>query len=404
MNFTIQVPPDTKNHGDPTLLCVPPQWTDYFIFFATNYVAHAATLISRPGEGTVETLFDALNALFIPGSGALRAFRLLVLYIGRLFAGNWRVNSIEEAQRAGALCMVMREEDLGARGHEGFNLFFGSSVEEIPPTREIYGIHVLPRPGPGIDTYRIIEVSANIPLMDYQPREVGEEESTYSSYTPEPEAAPRMMKLPKSRNIPKILISILQVIWGVITLYKAKGNQISLYGYGAFGLTVAPYSIMSLLNLATNLLRPEYSTMYMVHTTAMDEAMSQGGDFRGIVASINEDAIKAGLHTGVVPPNVFFGINMAGYIAICIVLPLALVGGLTGFRPGENVVIATSWILAWLIIGSASALWVRLVMNFEIPLIWKAIFIFPLWIPAIGGFVVVAQMLTDFGICTDFGL
>jgi hypothetical protein len=400
MNFTIQAPSDTKNHGNPALLCVPPQWSDYLNFFATNYVAHAATLISRPGEGTGETLFDALNALFIPGSGALRAFRLLVLYSSRLLAGNWRVDSIQEAQRAGALCMVVREDHLGARGQEGFNLFFGSSVEEIPPSREIYGFHVLPRPRPGGPTYRIVEVSANIPLTDYQPHGAVEE-SVHSSWTPEPEAAPLSMKLPKSRNIPKILISILQVIWGVITLYKSKGNQVQLYGYGAFGITVAPYAIMGLLNLATNLLRPEYSVMYMVHTTDMDEAMTHGGDFRGIVASVNEGATKAGLHTGVVPQHVFFAINMAGYMAICIVIPLALVGGLTGFRPGENVVIATSWVLGWLIVGSASALWVRLAMAFEIPQIWKVIFVLPLWIPAIGGFVVVAQMLRDFGICTE---
>jgi hypothetical protein len=79
MNFTITVPPNAQNHGDPGLICLPPIWADYFIFFATNYIAHAATLISVPGETLWEILISTANALFIPGSGALRAFRFLVL-------------------------------------------------------------------------------------------------------------------------------------------------------------------------------------------------------------------------------------------------------------------------------------------------------------------------------------
>jgi len=38
----------------------------------------------------------------------------------------------------------------------------------------------------------------------------------------------------------------------------SRGEQISVFGYGAFGLTVAPCAIMSIVNLATNLVRSEY--------------------------------------------------------------------------------------------------------------------------------------------------
>jgi len=40
----------------------------------------------------------------------------------------------------------------------------------------------------------------------------------------------------------KLLISLIQATWAIITLYRARGNQIDEYRYAAFGLTVAPYA------------------------------------------------------------------------------------------------------------------------------------------------------------------
>ena len=50
MNMTISVPFGTTDHGTENLICSPAEWTDYIIFFAINYMAHAFTLMSRPGE------------------------------------------------------------------------------------------------------------------------------------------------------------------------------------------------------------------------------------------------------------------------------------------------------------------------------------------------------------------
>jgi hypothetical protein len=94
---------------------------------------------------------------------------------------------------------------------------------------------------------------------------------------------------------------------------------------------------------------------------------------------------------------------MAGYLVTAI-LPIALVGGYTGFQSGSNIEIAVSWILGWLIVGSVSSLWVRIAGAYGGVLhpIWGVILVLPLWVPAIGGLVVVGQMLKDFGICTSF--
>lgn len=51
---------------------------------------------------------------------------------------------------------------------------------------------------------------------------------------------------------------MVQIVFGMSTLYRTKGNQIERYGYAAYGLTVTPYALMSILNLAGNLMRPDY--------------------------------------------------------------------------------------------------------------------------------------------------
>lgn len=421
MNFTVTLPPNAQNHGDPSLICLPPLWTDYIVFFATNYFAHAATLISHPGESFWETLISTANALFIPGSGALRAFRFLVLYISPLLSRSGsehggdpeqaaragdpaqaaRFGDLAQAARAGALCMIVEEGTpnkyhTSQHAFDFLGFFFGDHIRLVPPARDIHGVYNMPQPSRWI----LIEVPPNMPLSHYEPsrREVSDGSEIMGP-------APAInMTLAKSRNIPKILINILQVIWGIITLYKSRGDQITLYGYGAFGLTVAPYTIMGIINLATNLLRPEYANMYLVHTPPMENAWEENADFMGIVAKVNEadfeTFVDGGLR-GTLTPPVFFTLNMLGYLIICI-LPIALVGGFTGFQAGENVKIAISWVLGWLIIGSVSSLWVRVSASLALHPIWEVILVIPLWIPAIGGFAVVAQMLNDFGICTIF--
>jgi hypothetical protein len=61
-----------------------------------------------------------------------------------------------------------------------------------------------------------------------------------------------------------------------------------MYGYAAFGLTVIPYAIMSILNLTANLLTPEYPMLFMVQSDGM--RIRQLGyskpQFDGIVGTI----------------------------------------------------------------------------------------------------------------------
>ena len=101
-NFTLSVPVDTTNHGDPNLICTPPSPSDFLLFYVGNYFAHAATVISAPGQSMRDTLMIMISALFYPTSGVNRG--LIALY---QHAATVR-DPLRRAARAGALCMVVR--------------------------------------------------------------------------------------------------------------------------------------------------------------------------------------------------------------------------------------------------------------------------------------------------------
>jgi hypothetical protein len=258
------------------------------------------------------------------------------------------------------------------------------------------------------------------------------------------------IEIPGKLDFAKILISILQLVWGISTLYNSRGNQIDLYGYAAFGLTVAPYAVMSFLNLLASLFLPIHNTMYLVWNPDMREAITnmdclyrgrRPGKFAGMIATVDLKMARKKMRKelggqripydegGPVERPVRLGVYYSFYLVVA-VLPLAIVGAFTGFRTGSDIRVQRAWVLAWLIVGAASPTvisnlsarfnvhqrttslqkyvleWLEKPHNFlKVPekpgLGWFVFLILlPLWIPAIGGMVVVSKMLQDFGVCT----
>jgi hypothetical protein len=78
-------------------------------------------------------------------------------------------------------------------------------------------------------------------------------------------------------NVIKALASIFQVIFGAVTLYRTRGNEIGRYGYASFGLTVTPYAWMSVINLLGNLVRPNYPALYLVGSPLSDTILEEHG-------------------------------------------------------------------------------------------------------------------------------
>lgn len=77
MNITITVPEGTTNHGDPNLLWFPTKWTDILAFYAVNYLAHAVTVKSQPGEQLFDTIFVIMYALIYPCSGIVKGMEAI---------------------------------------------------------------------------------------------------------------------------------------------------------------------------------------------------------------------------------------------------------------------------------------------------------------------------------------
>ena len=354
------LPHGVTNHGDPELLCGPSSWNDIAIFILANYVAHAVTVRTKPGESAFDILMVMVGALLLPTHGVTRGIRSI--YQAAIFAKT----DLDAAKRAHALCAVVRTTGwqprskhivevldegtlddyvgssiIGNRSVRGENELSGwvdgthDATESDSVMQESSNDSILKRvklrhhsleadsvfsPSSNWDAigdYRVHGVCMLPPgyaLCIISPtvvvREIGD--VSILARSPEPVAInghaqatgvndqhrslfrlseqvnkSPTIKLSSNLNIPKALIAIFQFIYASVTLYKTKGDQIERYGFAAFGLTVIPYLIMTLVNLVGNVITPEYPKAYLVHSAIMDEAKQcSGARFEGIVGTI----------------------------------------------------------------------------------------------------------------------
>jgi hypothetical protein len=254
-------------------------------------------------------------------------------------------------------------------------------------------------------------------------------------------------------NIIKILVSFIQLLLASSTLYQTQGDQINRYGYAAFGLTVAPYLWMSFINLLANIMCPQFDSIFLVESTDLDSlraaiqaagpgAMDQfvvigtvgrltpGADVelkrrykkalrRNQLPLPSEDVsggeVAVTLITDVNNRDESWTSAFISFVAfLAATVPLAIVGGLSRFQPGQSVVYERVWTMAWL----ATGIWVggglgsvadrieeRPIIggsNERNPFLHGYMIGNMLWVaPAIGGYVVVGKMIYDFGICTN---
>jgi hypothetical protein len=104
-NYTITVPEGTSDHNNPNLLCTPSGWQDIIIFYLGNYIAHVATIISLPGESASSKIRVSFASLLFPVSGLMRGLLTILTY------ASFGKTDLQKAARAGALCMVVRNQD-----------------------------------------------------------------------------------------------------------------------------------------------------------------------------------------------------------------------------------------------------------------------------------------------------
>lgn len=354
------LPQGVTNHGDPDLLCGPSSWNDIAIFILANYVAHAVTVRTKPGESAFDILMVMVVALLLPTHGVTRGIRSI--YQAAIFAKT----DLDAAKRAHALCAVVRTTGwqprskhiveildertldkyvgssiIGNRSFRGENELSGwvngthEAIESDPNMQEgsnhpifkrvklrhhsleadfvfspsskwdsigdyrVHGVCVLP-PGYALciisPTVAVREIG-DVNLLTCSPEPVVINSQAQATSVNDQRRSllglseqvnkPPTMKLSSNLNIPKALIAIFQFIYASVTLYKTKGDQIERYGFAAFGLTVIPYLIMTLVNLIENVITPEYPKAYLVHSAIMDEAKQcSSARFEGIVGTI----------------------------------------------------------------------------------------------------------------------
>lgn len=545
-NITITVPQGTSNHGNANLICTPSTWTDIATFFLANFVAHAATVKSVPGESGLPALLALVLALLLPAMGVRRG--LSAIYQRAVLADT----PLKTAARAGALCIVVRTSKwkpqtgdvvevldyMGPRQLENAivykpDLVFKATkekrfidgdewdwtrIDHVPAEvlgrgekarmmlLKFYFYQVLRRKEKEQEVSQIpaLVLSGKSYLVDaafgdgtFQPSSSSMGTSHRKIYgicqLPEGYAlsvvppgaqvdelqssgnTPCTTELSSNYNLPKALTAIFQTLYASATLYQVRGNQLQRYGYSAFGLTVAPYLVMSVINLASTMLTPDYPAMYLVISEAMEEAQRRkGSKFEGMVGTVRKNNlskepfakirfevkddgrtlmrgsdpesypklptevllalaergppvdIRTGkfhdrpvhrlIHRLYSRPNQPFlliprsselpsSIGRQKMVERVILtwgsmavgsIPVAIIAGLSHFKSGQSKFAQRAWTMTWLSFGICFGPSVGL-----IPLTFRLYIgnVLPYLAPSIGGFVVVGQMLMQYGNC-----
>jgi hypothetical protein len=339
-NITILVPNGTTQHGNERIVCLPitshywPSISAVIIFFAANFLAHAATVKSSPGDSTHVQACNAFLALLFPMSGLLRALNAILRY------SRDAKTELDKACNAGALCMVVRgrhwrpedssdlrigvvrrlqegeeeEEDATKPINAELITYLPSYAREKPSrwvhfdsvwaqsyvdtnSKRIHGTCILP------EGYSFAVVPRDTIL-------ISKSDTRHSKDSTNDISA--------SKSILKTVASMVQIASAFITLLSHRSDLISRWGYASYHLTVIPYLFMTLVNLAGNLCIADYPCLYMVRTETMNEAERLGGVFEGEVA---QTFTIEDLGDDLVEELPYSGVTNEGIISFATVLP-----------------------------------------------------------------------------------
>lgn len=439
--------PGYRIEKDCTLLCREAKWTDFVIFYLGNYILHVATILGNPGASVEAQVLLAIRALLFPFAGLTRGVRAIKTQL------YWGKTGLQTAARAKALRMVVPEEynmgprPIATRLEASIELSDAASYRDkgsprdgerkpIPDSQSKSGPNeriVVTRRKP-LSTFEkirlhISDMYSSSPHLRYNEEttswrrikvhgqhklppgfELGEVPA-YASFEKDEaprnrwwqKAVPQETQLASNRNLVRIIASCVQVVFGVITLYRTRGLQIERFGYAAYGLTVFPYALMSLINLCANILQPDYPAMYIVDSQFLDTLRRDHPDtceVTGTVGRLHEVSRDEPLMEDERLTPTFLLVVFALSLALC----LAVIAGLTHFEKGDSTTAQRVWIMLWLVFSNfigtmfghsfdaqqeqhSVQLWIFSLAHF----VYGA--------PAIGGLVVVGQMIMQYGTC-----
>ena len=414
--------------------CGKASWQTIVFFYILNYGTHAMTIKSFPGDRTWKYIAWMVAALLVPFSGILRG----CFSISR--GKDLYETDIQHAARAGALCVLARSQNWKPRPGESIRGYriHGSTALNVGDTIKGSVKVGLPK-----------GMCRVTPKMERIHGQITGLSSEYEIHTLPTDAkvTPLLngkIELCKSHNVLKWLAAIIQLLFACFTLYRTRGAQVHRYGYAAFGFTVIPYAIMSLVNLIANVLNPEYPCLYLVRSRVMREAESRqpplrvsgtigtmvelGGEpltietvsrttDKGVRATFrNPGNLSRNGYLGVevtVPAigryqkeaqswSTFFYLVSAWIIGIlALAAPYVIVGGWTRFDHGSSTLFQRGWIMTWIVGGQIFGIILGLSLHdlegkWELWLIMIIIWAIFGGAPAIVGFTVVGEMMNSY--------
>ncbi|KAJ6471264.1 hypothetical protein C8R47DRAFT_947667, partial [Mycena vitilis] len=294
--------------GDIHLLCVPMQAFDILVFFGANYVAHAATVRAYPGESVFNFGWGVVAAVLLPTSGMFRGSSSI---LRARFGSSRHPSPLELATRCGALCMVVRTKHWrpipGDRLTQVANLMYHDRLSEVLNSHHTETSSISTRtctiamPRTYIPRWLKNDVGGLV-LPDTITVTTGDRKINGHQTLPEgydfafvPSNAKvvpladgdRPTVPPPQISVAKSLVALGQAGYAFFTLYTARGDQITRYGYSAPGLSVLPYAFMSMINLVAAILSPDYPELYLVQSDTLLEASARpGANFEGVVGKL----------------------------------------------------------------------------------------------------------------------
>ncbi|PCH43174.1 hypothetical protein WOLCODRAFT_164295 [Wolfiporia cocos MD-104 SS10] len=263
----------------------------------SNFIAHAATVPTVAGRPWYINLRWTAIVLFLPFAGLWQSMILLSQHI--MFSRD----NLHQALSRGALLMVCRDNDW-----------------EPPSDREDRVFVQLPKGFHETSDKHAMQSWAKFKIMH-----VCHEKIDVSAYNVHGDMlVPRgysfakvhkfpltdilvstlantgSMKLARHRSWAKMAVSGAQLMFAFYTLYRARGDQISHYGYAAYGLSVFPYAFMTLINLIAVGVVGDYPCLYVVRSSILREAgLRVGSRFDGAIGVLkDEDKTNAGESEG----------------------------------------------------------------------------------------------------------
>ncbi|KAI9702710.1 MAG: hypothetical protein M1820_006094 [Bogoriella megaspora] len=430
--------------SDCSELCRPAKWNEILIFFLGNYLAHAVTVRSFPGQPTVYGLAVITAAALFPFVGIATAVQAIV----RRLAG-WGKSPLQKAAGAGALYMVV--ENHSETGPK-FGIQVDTELATIPPTGPAYGPEHLDTQTVQSNNHR--PGSAQSANADRQSNDTSDQHSLYGTHVPgslslkrrDSEAkfnnihgrvclpvgwelkrvpvnwtfkndnadgkatiAPRNMQLAQDFSFAKAAIGLGQALYAFITLYGTSHKQIQKFGYATFRLTVIPYGLMSIMNFIASLVSSSYSAVYIVENDILSRLKARIAS-EGKQAVFYVEGAVAELEMPEPYPKERSHVAIFVFILTVIVLfavQLAVIGGLTRFHNGDSSEMQSMWMVTWLVLNFLISLILGILLTTFIAVhdpSGQSMLILMLTCvvgtPAIAGFVVVGQMLSSqYGVC-----